>query len=92
MKTVNNVTIAPEFPISAFVLGAPVTPSDTVQLTDSTHGLYVGGVGDVTVVFAQDATLTPVVFKAVPVGAVLPISVTQVRATGTTATNIVALY
>ncbi len=91
MKTVNGVTVAPEFSISAFALGAAVTPSDTAQLSDDTHALYVGGAGDVTVVFAEDATNTPVVFKAVPVGAILPISVIQVRATGTTATNIVAL-
>ncbi len=92
MKTVNNVTVAPEFAISAFSLGAAVTPSNTAQLPDDTHALYIGGAGNVTVVFAEDATATPVTFTAVPVGAILPLSVIQVMATGTTATNIVALY
>ncbi len=92
MKVVNNVTVAPEFSVSAMVLGAAVTPSDTALLSDATHGLYVGGTGDVTVIFAEDATNTPVTFKAVPVGAVLPVSVIRVMATNTTATNIVAVF
>ncbi len=92
MKTVNDVTVSPEFAISPFATGAAVTPSDTVQLSDDTHALYIGGAGDVAVIFAEDATLTPVTLKAVPVGTVLPVSVIQVMATGTTATNIVALY
>lgn len=92
MRVVNNVTIAPEFAISSFVLGAAVTPSDSAQLADAAHGLYVGGGGDLTVVFSADATMTPITFKAVPVGTVLPVSVIQVRATGTLATNIIALY
>lgn len=50
--------------------------------------LYIGVTGDVAVV-TQDRT-TSVVFKAVPVG-ILPVRVSKVLSTGTTATDIVGL-
>jgi hypothetical protein len=65
----------------------PVTPNDGTFIPVS-RALYIGGTGDLTVRMADDQT---VLFTAVPVG-IFPIQVDQVRATGTTATNIVALY
>jgi hypothetical protein len=50
-------------------------------------GLYVGGTGDVKVDLVGGGTVT---FKAVPVGTILPVQVTKVYATGTTATFLVA--
>lgn len=67
---------------------AAVTPSDSVMLQAGCRSLYVGTQGDVTVVPPRSSTA--VLFKDV-VG-LLPIQVAQVKATGTTATNIVALY
>lgn len=65
----------------------PVVPSDATILIP-TRALYVGTTGNITAKMAgNDAT---VLFSNVPVG-ILPIQVTQVLATGTTATNIVAL-
>ena len=64
-----------------------VTPSDTVNLLNEARSLYIGVTGDVTAV-VRGAT---VLFKAVPVG-ILPVRVTRVNNTNTTATNIVALY
>lgn len=65
-----------------------VTPSDATNIpTGMTRGLYIGVTGDVTAVVGGAAVL----FKAVPVG-VLPVAVTRVNATATTATNILALY
>jgi hypothetical protein len=68
---------------------APVTPSDTtvIQLT---RGLYIGGTGDVTVTMA--ARGNDVTYSGVPAGAILPIRVTRVKATATTATSIVAMW
>lgn len=67
-----------------------VTPHDTTLLpTGVTRALYIGVTGDVTVLMADGGTA--VLFKAVPVG-VLPVRVQRVNSTGTTATNIVALY
>lgn len=66
-----------------------VTTHDTNELGYVTRALYVGGAGNVEVVMQGGET---VVFSAVPVGAVLPIRVKQVKATGTTATLILALY
>jgi hypothetical protein len=67
---------------------AEVTPHDTTALDPTPTGLYVGVTGDVTVITARGTTVT---FTAVPAGSILPIRVTHVKATGTSATDIVAL-
>jgi hypothetical protein len=66
-----------------------VVTSDTVQVMPGAIGLYVGGTGDI-VVTDQDNNI--VTFKAVPVGALLPISPKLIRATSTTATLMVLIY
>ena len=74
---------------------AAVTPSNTVDIPAVTGGsnngcvLYVGGAGNLKVltVGGDEVTLT-----AVPVGTFVPVQVLRVFATGTTATNIVALW
>lgn len=65
----------------------PVVKSDTTVIP-RTVGLYIGGTGDVTVVNQQGLTAT---FSSVPAGMTLWIEVVQVKSTGTTATNILAL-
>jgi hypothetical protein len=65
---------------------AAVTPSDATVFS-TTKGLYVGGTGALAVTMANGEVVT---FTAVPVG-FHPLQVTQVRATGTAATNIIAL-
>ncbi len=64
-----------------------VSPSDTVDLTTPSRGIYVGVTGNITVIMLNGTTQ---LFSNVPVG-VLPVRVTRVKATGTTATNMVAL-
>jgi hypothetical protein len=66
-----------------------VTPSDSTPLSPGALALYVGVAGDVTAIMLSGAT---VLFSAVPAGSVLPIQVTQVKATGTTASGIVAIW
>lgn len=68
--------------------GAVVTPHDTTPLTFATKGLLIGGSGNLTVRFIDDAADT--VIAGVIAGTILPIRVTHVRATGTTAASIVA--
>lgn len=51
--------------------------------------LYVGGAGDVAVVTAAGSEVT---FSAVPAGSFLPVHIKQVKATGTLATAILALW
>lgn len=51
--------------------------------------LYVGGAGNVSVVTIGNDIAT---FFAVPAGTTLPIQVLQLRATSTTATNVIALW
>jgi hypothetical protein len=74
---------------------AAVTPSDTANIPAVTGGtnngcvLYVGGDGDlkVTTIGGDDVT-----FVGVVAGTFLPVHVLRVWSTGTTATNIVALW
>jgi hypothetical protein len=68
---------------------AAVTPHNTNELEFVTRALYVGSVGDVKVAMADSGEVT---FVAVPTGTTLPIRVKKVFATGTDATDIVALW
>lgn len=67
-----------------------VTPHNSTDLTYASRALYVGGAGNLSVemVGGQSA----VVFSGVPAGTILPIRVTRVNSTSTTATSIVAIY
>lgn len=74
--------------IAPFYDAAAVTPSDSTDLPIQPRSLYIGGSGTLVVDMQGGATVT---FTAVPVG-ILEIRARRVRATGTTATNILALY
>jgi hypothetical protein len=67
--------------------GFAVTPSD-VTTFPVCRALYIGVSGDVRVDFIDSGT--NVLLKGAPVGA-LPVQVTRVYSTGTTATDIVRL-
>lgn len=64
-----------------------VTPSDTTRITPVAVALWVGVEGDVSVETAKGTT---VLFKGVQ--GLLSVQCTRVRSTGTTATDIVALF
>ena len=69
-----------------------VTTSDTVDLPlGECRALYVGTGGDVTLQVSGNPR-EDVLFSNVPSGFVLPVEAIRVKATGTTATGIVALY
>ena len=65
-----------------------IVPSDVTDLVTVTRAIYVGVGGDVRVIMAGGMTQT---FKAAAAGSILPICVSRVYATGTTATNLVGL-
>lgn len=67
---------------------APITPSDTVNITDGeTNYIYVGVTGNVTCV----CNGVVVLFSNLAVG-YHPIKTTRVNATGTTATTMLAAH
>lgn len=68
---------------------AAVTPNDSADLAYIARGLYVGGAGTLKVTLEDGTNLT---FGAVTAGSLLPIRVSRVWSTGTSATNIVALF
>lgn len=66
-----------------------IVPTDVAATVFPTcRGVYVGVAGDLKVVMADGTT---VVFTAAPVG-YHPLQISRVFATGTAATNLVALY
>lgn len=67
---------------------AAVTTSDTVNLATPSV-IWVGGAGNVKVTTAQGSDVT---FTGVLAGAILPVQVLRVWATGTTATNMVRIF
>lgn len=67
-----------------------VTPSDSVELSVIPKALYIGTGGTVILRGAAEGA-TDVTFKNVASGQILDVAARYVRATGTTASDIVAL-
>jgi hypothetical protein len=65
-----------------------VTPSNSTILT-GVRAVWVGGAGDIAIMAVDDSAA---VTFTVPSGTMLPVFAKQIMATGTSATNIVALY
>ncbi len=63
-----------------------VTPSDTTKLSFVARGLWIGGAGDVSALHPDGSEVT-----YVGVSGLLPVCVSRVNATGTTATSIIAV-
>lgn len=74
--------------VSSAASAFAVTPHDSNELAMIPKALYIGGAGSLSVTLKNDST--PVTFQVLA-GAILPIRPRLVRATGTTATGIVAL-
>ena len=68
---------------------AAVTPSDSADLATTARMIYVGGTGNISMTLLNDTS--PVTFNSLPVGW-YPFRAKRIYATGTTATNIVALW
>lgn len=66
-----------------------ITPDNSTAITFATRAIYVGTGGDITLRGANSPA--DVLLKAVPTGSVLPIRTKYVRATGTTAADLVGL-
>jgi hypothetical protein len=76
--------------IAPAVRAAAVAPHDVNALAELPKALFVGSGGHLVVRGAEGAA--DVVFKNLPDAALLPFRALFVRATGTTAGDIVALY
>lgn len=70
---------------------AEVTPDDDVDLSIYAKSLYIGGAGDLTVTLTTQDDGDSVTFADHPAG-YAPLQVKRVWATGTLATDIVALF
>jgi hypothetical protein len=76
-------------PLAPSELCFAVQPDDTAALAFATKAIFVGTGGDVTLRTVRGSE--DVTFRNVPDGAVIDVRVIAVRATGTTAADIVAL-
>jgi hypothetical protein len=74
------------YPDAVATHAIPITPSDSFVFPSPTRFLWVGSTGNVAVTMIDGNVVT---INAVPSGTKLPFSVTQVRATNTSASNIV---
>jgi hypothetical protein len=85
-----------KFAKSSSILDSPgksayaVVPANDTELAVYSRQVYVGGTGNLNVIMVGDTANT--LFSAVQVGTMLPIRVKVIHSTGTTATNIVAVY
>lgn len=69
--------------------GFTISKSDSVDFTYLTRAIWVGGAGDVVIVWADGTTSTIV---GVAAGTLLPVRAKRVNSTSTTATSMVGLY
>lgn len=72
-----------------------VTPSDTTVFSQVTRGLYIGTGGNINIGWGILQSGNPVAnttFTNVISGTILPVRANMVYLTGTTASNILALY
>lgn len=77
-------------PAGQFAAVTPHASTDIAQvLGEYPRALYVGVAGDLGVVGVNGEVVT---FKGAAAGSVIPVRCRRVNATGTTATDIVALY
>lgn len=72
-----------------FLYAEAVTPNDSVDLPNVARSLYVGVTGNIQLITLGGNTVT---FVGIQAGTVLPIRTSRVGSTGTTATNILALF
>ncbi|WP_026782964.1 spike base protein, RCAP_Rcc01079 family [Pleomorphomonas koreensis] len=66
---------------------AAVTPSDSTDLANASRALYVGTAGNLTIVTVGGSTVT-----LIGASGWMPVRVARVLATGTTASDIVAVW
>lgn len=66
-----------------------ITPNNSTDLDYITRSIYVGVGGTIAVVMAGGEEVT---FVGVQSGSVLPVRVSRVKSTGTSATNMIGLY
>ena len=71
------------------VSATALTPSDSADVS-TTRALWIGSSGDVRVLLANDTS--PVTFAGVPEKSILPVRIVRLYATGTTASDFLALY
>jgi hypothetical protein len=69
--------------------GAGLVPDDAADLAHVTRAVFVGGTGDLAVTLLGGDTVT---LRGVPGGTLVPLRVSRLLASGTTATDIVGLW
>lgn len=84
----NFSTFSPDLS-SPCMNGVAVTPHNSTDLAQTSRAIFVGGAGNLVAVMAGGTTVT---FTGVVAGSILPIRVTRINSTNTTATNIVSIY
>ena len=73
-------------------IGIPITPSDASYLPQVTSGVYVGQTGDLVVTLKNMKDGESINLKNLAEGSIHPISAKKIWSTGTTATDILAIY
>lgn len=89
MSQINNFSTLSKGLTSPLDASASVTPHDTNALAFVPRAVWVGGAGNIAVRLPGDAA--DVTIQNVSAGTLLPIRPTHIRATGTTATNMIIL-
>lgn len=81
----SDYAISPTAPAEA---AEAISPSDASGVEFVTRALYVGDGGDIRVKLLRGSVVT---LRSVPSGSFMPLRITQVFATGTTASSLVGM-
>lgn len=88
MGNPNKISKWSGFPGAPFENAYLVTPADS-DLALPVKSIWVGGVGNLTIITPSGDTVT---FTAVAAGTLIPVQADQIKTTLTTATLIIGLY
>ena len=81
-----NIPVASNSPATN---GFPIVPNDLVDFPQACRGIYIGGGGIISLITVKGDEL---IFKNTVAGTILPVRAARVKATGTTATDMIGLY
>lgn len=71
---------------SPYTRAFAITPSTDTELAEHTRGLYLGSTGSVAVVMSEGSSVT---LRALEIGRIHELRIKQVKAAGTSSTDIV---
>ena len=89
MSILDRFKVFNKEPFHPATRASALSSSDVADLAEAPRALYVGGAGNIRVTMLDGGEAT---FLSVPAGSIIPIRISKLWATSTTATAVMGLY